>query len=118
MAGTAGATGATGATSATGAASASGAWRTLAVVSLEQFLGMTLWFSATAVTPLLIEHFEIAPSHAPWLTIAVQAGFVAGTLLSAISNVADLVNARVLMFIGSLVGACAYAAVLTAPSGA
>ena len=31
----------------------------LGVVSLAQFLGMTLWFSATAVTPLLIDEFNI-----------------------------------------------------------
>jgi MFS family permease len=90
----------------------------LAVVSLAQFLGMTLWFSATAVTPLLIDHFQIAPAHAAWLTMAVQAGFVAGTLLSALSNIADLLNARVLMFIGSVIGAAANAAVLVAPGGA
>lgn len=102
----------------TGARGAQGAWAMLGVVSLAQFLGMTLWFSATAVTPLLIEHFHIAPAHAPWLTMAVQAGFVAGTLVSAVANVADILNARVLMFIGSLVGACANASVLIAPSGA
>jgi MFS family permease len=90
----------------------------LAVVSLAQFLGMTLWFSATAVTPLLITEFHIAPAHAAWLTMAVQAGFVAGTLLSALSNIADIFNARVLMFIGSLVGAAANAAVLIAPGSA
>ena len=89
----------------------------LGVVSLAQFLGMTLWFSATAATPLLIDEFRIAPEHAAWLTMAVQAGFVAGTLVSAVSNVADVLNARVLMFIGSLAGACANAAVLFAPSG-
>jgi MFS family permease len=89
----------------------------LAVVSLAQFLGMTLWFSATAVTPLLIDHFDIAPAHAAWLTMAVQGGFVAGTLLSAVSNIADIVNARVLMCAGSIAGACANAAVLIAPSG-
>ena len=101
----------------TGARGAQGAWLMLAVVSIAQFLGMTLWFSATAVTPLLIDHFNIAPSHAPWLTMAVQAGFVAGTLVSAVSNIADMLNARVLMFIGSVVGACANASVLVAPSG-
>ena len=99
----------------TGARGAQGAWQTLAVVSLAQFLGMTLWFSATAVTPLLITEFDIAPAHAAWLTMAVQAGFVAGTLLSALSNIADILNARVLMFIGSLTGAAANAAVLVAP---
>ncbi len=99
------------------AAGASGAWTMLGVVSLAQFLGMTLWFSATAVTPLLIDEFQIAPNHAAWLTMAVQAGFVAGTLVSAVSNLADALNARVLMFIGALVGACANAAVLIAPNG-
>jgi MFS family permease len=90
----------------------------LGVVSLAQFLGMTLWFSATAVTPLLITEYDIAPDHAAWLTMAVQAGFVAGTLLSALSNLADVLNARVLMFIGSLAGALTNLAVLFAPGGA
>lgn len=87
----------------------------LGVVSLAQFLGMTLWFSATAVTPLLIDEFEISPSHAGWLTIAVQAGFVAGTLVSALANIADFFNSRTLMFAGALAGAAANAAVLIAP---
>src|SRR5688572_439368 len=90
----------------------------LAVVSLAQFLGMTLWFSATAITPRLITEFDIAPNHAAWLTMAVQAGFVAGTLISALSNLADVLNARVLMFIGALIGAITNAAVLIAPGGA
>ena len=77
----------------------------LAVVSVAQFLGMTLWFSATAVTPLLIVDFNIAPENAAWLTMSVQAGFVAGTLLSALTNLADVLNARRLMFIGSIIGA-------------
>ena len=90
----------------------------LAVVSVAQFLGMTLWFSATAVTPLLIDEFDISAAHAPWLTMAVQAGFVAGTLFSALSNIADTLNSRTLMFAGSLVGSAANAAVLIAPDGA
>ena len=89
----------------------------LGVVSLAQFLGMTLWFSATAITPRLITEYDIAPNHAAWLTMAVQAGFVAGTLFSAVTNLADVLNARVLMFLGSLVGALTNAAVLIAPGG-
>ena len=89
----------------------------LAVVCVAQFLGMTLWFSATAVTPLLIYEFNISEAHAPWLTMAVQAGFVAGTLLSAVSNIADTLNSRTLMFIGSLIGGAANAGVLLAPDG-
>jgi hypothetical protein len=101
---------------ASGASGASGAaWKMLAVVSLAQFLGMTLWFSATAVTPLLITEFDIAPAHAAWLTMACKPASWPGTLFSALSNIADLLNARVLMFIGSLTGAAANAAVLIAP---
>ena len=90
----------------------------LGVVSLAQFLGMTLWFSATAITPRLIAEYDIAPDHAAWLTMAVQAGFVAGTLVSAVANLADVLNARVLMFLGSVIGALTNAAVLVAPGGA
>jgi MFS family permease len=107
----------TSASGAAGAAGATGAWTTLGVVSLAQFLGMTLWFSATAVAPLLIDHFKIAPEHEAWLTMAVQGGFVIGTLLSALTNVADILNARVLMFLGSMVGACANAGLLVAQDG-
>lgn len=87
----------------------------LAVVSLAQFFGMTLWFSATAVTPLLVREFDISPGHVAWLTMAVQAGFVVGTLTSALTNLADVLNPRTLMFIGSLAGAVANAAVIVAP---
>src|SRR5687768_4662250 len=87
----------------------------LDVVSLAQFLGMTLRFSATAVTPLLIDEFNISEARAPWLTMAVQAGFVAGTLFSALANLADVFNSRTLMFAGALAGATANAAVLVAP---
>ena len=89
----------------------------LGVVSLAQFFGMTLWFSATAVTPPLVDEFSISEARAPWLTMAVQAGFVAGTLLTALSNIADVLNSRLLMFLGSLVGAAANVAVLMAPNG-
>lgn len=90
------------------------AWKMLAALAVAEFLGMTLWFSATAVTPLLIEQFRIAPQRAAWLTMAVQAGFVVGTLVSALANLADVLNARVLLLLGTLIGAAANVAVLSA----
>mgnify|MGYP003478397117 FL=1 len=84
----------------------------LGVVSLAQFLGMTLWFSATAITPLLVLEFAIPPHQVAWLTMAVQAGFVVGTLASALTNLADMLNPRSLMFTGALAGALANAAVI------
>ena len=41
--------------------------------------------------------------------MAVQAGFVAGTLASAMTNLADVLNARVLLFLGALTGAASNA---------
>jgi MFS family permease len=90
----------------------------LAALGAAELFGMTLWFSATAVTPVLVAEFQMSTEAASWLTIAVQAGFVVGTLLSAIANLADVLNARVLLFLGALAGAIANAGVLLAASPA
>jgi MFS family permease len=92
-------------------------WWMLAALATAEFLGMTLWFSATAVTPALVAEFHMSAESAAWLTMAVQAGFVVGTLVSAAANLADVLNARLLLFLGALAGAAANASVLLAPSG-
>jgi MFS family permease len=88
------------------------AWRMLAALAVAELGGMTLWFSATAVTPVLVEEFRMSPNRAAWLTMAVQAGFVLGTLGSAVLNLADVLNARVLLFFGALAAAGTNAMVL------
>jgi MFS family permease len=75
---------------------------------------MTLWFSATAVTPLLAHELEMTSAESAWMTMAVQAGFVVGTLVAAAVNVADLVSGRTLVCAGAAAGALANAAVLAA----
>src|SRR5690242_5478169 len=81
--------------------------RMLAGVAIAQFLGMTLWFSATAASPAIAAEFHLTRATTAWLTMAVQAGFVAGTLLSSILNLADVLNARRLFAAGCLLGAAA-----------
>ncbi len=83
----------------------------LLLVAAGQFLGLTLWFSATAAAPALAAEFAITGAGIPWLTMAVQAGFVGGTLLSALVNLPDVVNARRLFAAGCLAGAVANAAI-------
>ena len=90
----------------------------LTLVALGLFLGMTLWFSATAAAPAIAAEFSITGAGLAWLTMAVQGGFVAGTLVSALLNLADVVNARHLFAWGCLAGAIANAAIPFAPSGA
>jgi hypothetical protein len=55
---------------------------------------MTTWFSATAVIPQLREEWSLGQSGAAWLTIAVQLGFVAGALVSALLTLPDVVSPR------------------------
>src|SRR4051812_21351313 len=91
--------------------------RMLALVAAGEVLGMTLWFSATAAGPAISQEFGLDSAARAWLTMAVQAGFVFGTLVTALTNVADAINARRLFAAGCLIGACSNAAITMAPSG-
>lgn len=62
-------------------------WKILLLLATAELMAMSLWFSATAVTPGLMEYWDIGEGRAAWLTMAVQAGFVLGALLSALLNV-------------------------------
>ena len=89
---------------------AAGRWRALALLSLAELLGMSLWFSASAVVPALRVEWFLSDSSAGWLTIAVQLGFVVGTLLSAFLNLPDVLRVRYLFAASALFGALANAA--------
>lgn len=90
----------------------------LLLVSVAEVLGMTLWFSATAAAPAIVREFGMAAGGLAWLTMAVQAGFVAGTLITAVTNLADAVNARRLFAMGCVGGAAVNAAIAFVPSDA
>lgn len=92
-----------------------GCWSGLAVLASAMLFGMTTWFSATAVVPQLEIVWAITSGQAAWLTIAVQLGFVAGALGSALLNVADLVAPRRLMLYGATGAAACNALLLAAP---
>src|SRR5690348_5199163 len=92
--------------------------RMLLLVSAGEVLGMALWFSATAAGPAIAQEFSLDPGTRAWLTMAVQAGFVVGTLVTAITNAADAIHARRLFAFGCLFGAATNAAIAIAPSGA
>jgi MFS family permease len=85
-------------------------------LSLAMFLGMTLWFSATAATAPIVAEFRLTSAEAAWLTMAVQGGFVIGTLVSATLNLPDIFSARRLFAIGCVIGAAANAALAGAAS--
>lgn len=88
----------------------SGRWRALFLLSLAELLGMSLWFSAAAVVPALRNEWNLSDSSISWLTIAVQLGFVAGTLLSAFLNLPDIISVRFLFAASAFAGAMTNAA--------
>lgn len=85
--------------------------RQLAAIAAAQLLAMSLWFSASAVVPQLGALWQLDAGHQAWLTMSVQLGFVAGSLLSALGNVADRMPAPWLFAASAVVGALANAAI-------
>ena len=88
---------------------ARGRWRMLALLACAELLGMSLWFAGSAAAPLLRQDWNLSDTQVAWLTTAVQLGFVAGTALSALLNLADIVPARLFFTICALLGAAANA---------
>jgi MFS family permease len=84
----------------------------LTLLACAELLGMSLWFAASAVAVSLAAPWHLSPSALGWLTAIVQLGFVLGTGVSALLNLADIVPARWLFSCSALVGAAANAALL------
>jgi len=72
---------------------------------MAELLGMSLWFSGSAVVPALTREWHLSPNAANWLTLSVQMGFVAGTLLSALLNLPDIISPRHLFTLTACLGA-------------
>jgi MFS family permease len=80
-------------------------WRVLSVVSVATILALSIWFSTNAIGPALERQKGFSTSDLSWLTIAVQVGFVVGTLISAFLNLPDRIPARVFFAGAAGVGA-------------
>ena len=88
----------------------------LAVIAVAELLGMSAWLAGTTVAPALGELWGLSGGRAGWLTSGVQLGFVAGTLLAAALNLADILPSRA-YFAGSAVLAAAANAALLGAGG-
>ncbi len=92
-------------------------WRALALIAGAELLAMSLWFSGSAVAPALKAEWSLSDAGAAWLTLAVQLGFVAGTLVSALGNLPDVFSARRLFAVSAVLGAAANAALAVSAHG-
>ena len=82
----------------------------LAVIVIAQLFGTSLWFSVNGVGLALQQAVGLSDSDLGLLTIAVQAGFITGTLLIATTGLADRVRASHLFAISAIAGALINAA--------
>ena len=90
-------------------------WRMLLLVAGAEILGMSAWFSASAVGPRLAELWSLELGEVGWLVGVVQIGFVAGTALAAVLNLADVLSARRYFATCALATAAVNAGLLAAP---
>jgi sugar phosphate permease len=90
-------------------------WTILALLALAQLLGMSPWFTASAVSPQLSELWGLDAGQAGWLTTTVLLGFVAGTAMAAVLNLADVIPSRRYFAVSALLAAAVNAAVAVAP---
>jgi MFS family permease len=92
-------------------------WRTLILLAIAELLGMSVWFSASAVVPALAREWSLGDSGRAWLTMSVQIGFVVGAFGSALLNLADRIPATRLFTACALLAAAATAAIPVAAHG-
>lgn len=88
--------------------------RQVGLITGTVVLGMSPWFSATVVAGAMRAEWQMSAAAALWLTLAVQGGFVAGSLVSAIWLLSDRWQAHRLAG-GCAVVAAAATAALTLP---
>jgi MFS family permease len=86
----------------------------LAMLALAQVAAMSLWFSASAVLPSLRAEVALSAFQQSAFTSAVQIGFVAGSLTSALFALADRVDPRRFFMVAAFVAAIANAGLLVA----
>lgn len=75
------------------------------MLAVAELLGLTLWFSSSAVTPSIQSDWGLTSGETAWLVMAVQIGFVVGTFASGALNLPDIMPARKLFALSAALGA-------------
>jgi MFS family permease len=72
------------------------------LVSIASLFGLSVWFSTNAIPSALELDKSLGEDDMAWLTIAVQLGCVFGTVVIALTKLADLLNARRLFMLSAI----------------
>jgi len=89
----------------------------VAIIVIAEFLGTSLWFSANAAADDLQRAWGLDAADLGTLTSAVQLGFITGTLLFALSGLADRYAASRIFAACAVAGAAANAGFALAATG-
>ena len=84
--------------------------RALFWLSIAELLGMSLWFTGTAVIPDITKLWGADLALGAWLTIAVQIGFSIGAITFALFNIPDVFSPIKVFVLSALLAAAANAA--------
>lgn len=86
--------------------------RALITIVFAQFCGTSLWFCGNVAIPELAAQWELSAAARGWLLMAVQLGFITGTLTLAISGLADHFPPHRIFTVSAFLGAICNAAFL------
>lgn len=78
--------------------------KTLFVLSVAQFLALTLWFCTNAVVPQLVLRLNVSGFAIDLLSMAVTFGFAVGCLTSALLNLPDIFKTKNIFIVSALAG--------------
>jgi MFS family permease len=79
-------------------------WRNLFAIAAAELFAVSLWFSASAVIPQLTRDWHLNGCQQAWMTMSVQLGFVAGTLVSALFTISDRYDCRRIFCLSAIAG--------------
>jgi MFS family permease len=91
--------------------------RRIALIVLAELCGTSLWFSGNNAIPELAALWHLSGPAKAWLLMAVQVGFIAGTLGLAASGLADAFRSHHVFAAAAAVGAAANAGFLLLSDG-
>lgn len=91
-------------------------WFILPFIVGSQFAGTALWFAGNAVLPDLVEERDLDESSLSYLTSSVQFGFIVGTFIFALLNIADRFRPTKVFLCCALLGAGLNALIPAFPS--
>ena len=91
--------------------------RSLLLLMIAEIGGMSLWFMSAAILPDMVADHPMSEARQAALSSAVQAGFVAGALLSAFFGLPDRMDPRSLFFLSAVSAALVNASMLVVEPG-